>query len=1699
MSNSDSGQVSSPASTGNAGGEFEKHVDAAFLALLLVRGIPPILTDCAVVEVHFQTEHLGWNTDDVLVIGENGAGNRRKLIGQVKRTFTVSATNSECKKTIIDCWKDFHDRQIFSPPSDRFAIITLRGTNRFLAHFAGLLDCARTSRDAADFEHRLTTPGFVHATVVWYCKEIQKIVEEHEGRTVTRGELWPFLKVLHALSFDLNISTRQTESLIKTLLAHTTHEQNAVGTADASWSDLLREVGEGMPTAKSYRRDDLPESLRERHSPVSDTHQHALQLLGEHSALILDGIRTTLGSDLHLGRDKLVQSLFAKLEQDQVVIVSGPAGSGKSALAKDGIVQLAKGNFTFCFRAEEFAVAHFDETLQRSQIPVNAITLGAFLAGQNQKVLLVESVERLLEASTRDAFTDLLTLLRRDRSWRLVLTCRDYSLDLVWSSMLKFAGVGHSVLLVPQLDDDELSEVEEAYSHLSLPLSNQGLRTLLRNPYMLDKAIQMPWPEDRPLPENERAFRAKFWKDVIRVDDRAANGMPRRRQDAFVEIALRRARALSPYAPCHDLDSAAVQALHQDSLLSFPERSDALAAPAHDVLEDWAILRWIEEQYAIHEGSLSELGAALGTYPAIRRTYRKWVGELVEQDVEAADRLFDAVVREGELSAQFRDDTLVSLLQSQDSSDFLQRHAAELFADERSLLRRVIHLLRVGCMTTPPWFGGVGAVASLVHVPDGPAWACVLRLVASRLDEFDDSDRLLLLGFIEDGARAVHWQSPYPVGAESIVTTAHWLLLHFDDYRSKEQRKRTLQVIAKLPNCNPERFTLLMTGDPTNDDRDRLSKDFREIVLWGMEGMPACRDLPEVVIAALRNEMVLTEEALQDEGGFGFSTETEPTFGIKERMSFHSFPASAYHGPFIHLLRYHPRRAIAFIAELFNHSADWYGSQRVPMQYVEPLIEMTLTFPDGSTQNQWRNGRLWNLYRGTSVGPYVLQSALMAFENWLLEFAAARPAELDGLLLGVLRESRSAALTAVVASVAAAYPHAAAETLLVFLRSPECILLDRGRLATESQTSLLSGMMSLMDATNKIYDEERKQSNARPHRRHDLESTILNLQLGPNASRVHEIIDHHLAVMPPADERTEDDRIWRLALHRMDLRQYRVAEVSQVEVQNPDEDEQTGNDGRLQIRLDLNEPEPDVQQMVDTSTSQFEAMTRLGLLMWGIKVFGREEVSKYDPAQWRERLAHALNANSTDEEHDVSLGRGGPEFVASVCIRDHFDELSPDETTWCIETVCTAVERNANNWNRLARIQRGGMEGDRPAAWVLPSLLGKALDDPVRQRVLATLVLAVTHAIDEVRSYAASGIGQNLWSIDPELTMRCINVLATEAAMVQRRVAAESELPFVERTERDQIKYEVATQVRGQFFEEIASDAYQNLDLTEWTGSEANSRILSILIHAPEEPRAVEAFHSFAHVLVQWWDSDDDRRGDRRRNRSHEVESALTSLLEEFLLKTNPQEATSILQPILDALDRHPRDASRILQGVIGAEDRLQRTDQFWTVWELFASRVHTASWLARIDDEHPHGSEVMATIFLTLYWKDDVRHWRSLEGNAHRVHDLFESLPPSSTILDDYVRFLYHIGEQSLPISFERIANWLTAGDAQNMLRKGNTVFMLETLLRRYVFGRPSELKRNRGLRESVLYLLDTLVENGSSASYRMRDDFVTPNSLGT
>jgi hypothetical protein len=776
----------------------------------------------------------------------------------------------------------------------------------------------------------------------------------------------------------------------------------------------------------------------------------------------------------------------------------------------------------------------------------------------------------------------------------------------------------------------------------------------------------------------------------------------------------------------------------------------------------------------------------------------------------------------------------------------------------------------------------------------------------------------------------------------------------------------------------------------------------------------------------------------------------------------------------------------------FNHSADWYVHPRVH-DPLEPAWEIELTFADGTTRKQWGNPRLWNLYRGTSVGPYVLQSLLMAFEKWLLEFAEIHPEELDSILLEVLRRSDSAALVAVVASVATAHPHASGETLLVLLSAPDYIAFDRRRMVSEHHASALSGMFSQRQAEDQVYEQERKEANGLPHRRYDLETAITNLQLGPLAPRVHAILDRHLATLPPKSEQDEGDLIWRLAIHRMDIRQYTTSVTSEPEISGTDGDE--GKLAKRYIWLQPKAPDPDVQAMVDKSAAEIAAMNaRLGILLWGVHAFERES-GKYDPSRWRETLEEARTMDRDTEQPDGS--RDGPGLVAAACVRDRWEEMSDDERDWCVSVVCSEVLRQADYWDPVNSIQQSVMGADRACASVVPLLLHRPLSPEQTLRVREVFAVALTHPVEEVRWSVAWGIDAQFWATDRALAMRSVNAIAIEATLVEHARKADESLPYKERRQPEQIAAEAALTVRERFWEDntFAEDAHKSVEISQDSSAQEGVRILAILGQVPDEPAAVAAFAHASRTLVEWWDTGDE--WGHRHDRDYHTEAAISKRLQDFLMRATAASALEVLRPVLDAIERHPREIYSMVDGLIAIEDSRPNTPQFWFLWELFAEAVKQAKWVSRLDDEHPIGGEMLSAIFLTRWWKDNVRHWRSLEGYAHHVHRLFEALPPVSIVLDDYLRFLYHIGEQSLPGAFVRIANALKRGDAQAMLRQANTIFLLEVLLQRHVYGRPLELKRALDVRQGVLFLLDLLVEAGSSAAFRMRDDFVTPISV--
>ncbi len=1697
--------VSSPIATGGSGTFFEQHVGAQFLALLLVRGIPPILKDCQVEEVHFQTEHLGWQTDDVLVVGNKGGGQYRHLAAQVKRSFTISSENDACQKAFADFWQDFKNSANFSPETDRLALITLQGTNLLLDKFGSLLDFARASVDGSDFERRIKIDGLLSKTARKQAETIQSILEKSFATTINADDFWRFLCVLHVISLDLTTKTAQQEAWTKNLLAFCSSEPDPFAAAESTWSDLLQIVGgsDGMPAAGSYRHNNLPEVLRQRHSALAPRSGGLLRQLLDHSLVTLDGINTTIASHIKVRREILETKILDSLEATQVTLINGPAGYGKSAVAKNVVEQIKENCFCLVFRAEEFASSHIDQSLQAIQDSLTANRLLSLLSAQGRKFILIESVERLLESSERKAFMDLLRLVRQDQNLRLILTCRDYSIDTVKISLLEQVALQYELIDVRPFTDEELDQVAQEIPQIAVAVQNPNLKKLIRSPYFLDIAARINWSEGQ-LPDNEKEFRDRCWSEIIRSDVDAADGMPRKREQVFLQLSLQRAKELRPYVRCDNFDANVLEALHRDGLVAFSEDSQSLAAPAHDVLEDWATIHWLHGQFVINEGEAAGFAEDIGGYPALRRGYRKWLGEALRLELESADTFILSAFQDDTLPAHFRDDTIICTLLSSSANDFLLRNGAVLLAHDAELLIRVIHLLRVACKTAHDLFPNQRGLTSQLLVPTGTAWSPVLKIVSEELEKLLPEHFGIVLGLVEDWSQQVAYWKPQPEGYKDAGKIIARLLDDLNGYNSRDLRKRALEIFAKIPNSAADTFRNILRRAKSANNHDDVAKDFADLLLTESSGTFACRDFPEEIIDLAMSYFCLTDEDLQRIREHGYrhhwSLNIDSHFGIRQHVA-HKFsvPASAIRGPFWALLRSHPRIGVDFITTLINHACSWYGEQKWPFDPLEPAWQVELNIPEESQPiSQWANGRLYAIYRGTSVAPYVLQSALMALEHWLLEIAKLEDVNLESWLLKLLQDSNNVAVTAVVASVCIAHPDKCGRAGLALLSTQDIIDLDRSRMVHDQANNFsIEKLMPSLQPMGKAYDHERIESGALPHRKSNLESLAINLQLGDRCEEVWQIIDQHRANLPPLEDQSEGDLVWRLALHRMDVRGFQLGEEVTVNTTPSGSEEDT----RRYFSISLGAIEPDVQEIVDSNSEQQAQHTKvLSLWLWGQAAWDRNLDN--DSQSWQEMLSlaklHDSEAQDSREEtqNPFDLSQGGSGLLASVCIRDYWDEMNSDDRSWCVDRLIAEVEKHDGSDHHAVL----GGSGGGSAAYTLPCAIQKLGVDKSGDVLIAATATALTHSVTEIREYAAAGLGYYLGETEPDFVMRYVGALAKQARLAEELREKQQEMPYEAQLSGYELFQRAALEIRKDIVsgEIDAENELRNLDPLQGYVRFQIRFILQILSYLTTSESAARIYERVAYALTQDWERDNHDQYSNN-HRDFEFELWFTKQIARFALKLDAEHAIVIYQPILQSVETHPKEVSEFVEALIYEEDKLERESPFWEIWQNFADHFANAKWNGKLDERYAtasSASQLLSKLLLGISWKDKVRYWPRLRDQENRIENLVKSIPATSAAFKAYCRFLYHVGERALPKSFTLVAERLKTGDASQALTDSTTTYYLEVLLRRFVYGEPLQLKSNRSVREAVLYILDQLVETGSSAAYQMRDDFVTPIS---
>lgn len=1677
----ESPHISSPEATGGAGVAFEYHVDATFLAFLLVGGSPPLLRGCRLESVHLQAGHLKWRTDDLLITGKDRSGDARRAALQAKRQFHFGKSDHESVDALARAWADFNDSQRFDPARDVLGLVLQTVSTDFSKGLRALLDCARASVDATDFDRRLRLERYLPKRARRFRDTCREMLELATGGPIPDEGLHAFLRVLDFVHLDLGPEGSAAEASVRSLLEVAADATPGAPQADA-WPRIVAAALRWDGRAQSVTASDVAREVGWPAPPVSAPFQRELESLRSTTDIVLRRVTSTI-QGIEVRRAEPEAELLGLVNGGDFVVVAGEPGAGKSALAGRAFRELRQDGIALAFRPGMLASgAHLNQVLlPHGQTTARLLEIGALFS---RNAVLIESAERFLETddAERDALRDLLATVGEDPRWVVVITCRSFAVETFRSAFLEATARRVSVLEVPGFSDGELDEVAAAIPTLATPLGEPNLRRLLRNPFYLGMAARMTWAA--PLPVDARGFRRKVWREVVRKEEYQKGGMPARRSIAFLEVVQRRARSLGAYVVCSDLDPAAVQQLCRDMLVvASPENPDALA-PADDLLEDWALLQWIENEFSGR--SPADFFGRIGTHPAIRRAFRVWLTEWLDVDFDEAAAWTLGVVRGAGTARHWVDDTLTAALLSSAGGRFVRMIGqTEAFRTD-GLLHRLLHLTRVACRRLPSAAHEPGLVGTRFLLPDGAAWEALLDwLDKAPTAELAAPAISLYLNFLEDWALSVSPRSQYPPGSAAAGRTALRLAAGVPELSYSERndaRERALTVALRVPQVVAGDLGALVeaaVGAGTHRDRSTIVN----LLLGIATGAATARDLPQLAVACVEHVFGISPGASfasrpkwQDHGLHAVET----AFGIPPSGRELGFPPSGLHGPFCHLLAHHPDVGLDLIVRIANHACGAYGVAKARL--IEPPERVTVTLPDGRAVEQWINWRLWGLYRGATVGPYPLQCALMALENWLLERANAEDPTLEESLLDLLARSNNAAITAVVLSVAQAWPQGTWRAILPFLAHRRFFDLDRSRVVADQSGAgrILENPGFWTVPEDEWYSDERRQSNAREHRRVDLEATALRLQLTGAREQVWKLVDGHRAALPPEDARRVDDRLWELVLHRIDLRVFEPAHAA--------------SGGTVQMQP--SPPPPEIVRMLDARRPQMEAQTRrLGLLMWATTVFDGRSTEGYDPGAWRERLGEAMRfvEDGPVDEEPGDPTASAPPYVAAVCLRDHWEELSEAERDWCTDAVCRAVVESADDEFSLGGESVHVLDGSMAAASVLPGLALKLHRTPAEERVLHALARGVLHAKGGYVEVILAGVGRDLLPGDRDLALSCIKARVALSRRMEeqgRRWAwrdaagmkrARAELcGIIERRER----WEDPTVIGA-------------LDYTRWPWWGLVKELLAVFRNQPTDNLGRLYFQRLAELLASSWTAqarshlqaprDDGGEGRFEAGMRSDVSGALASAV----LSHPPEVALAVVQPIRSVMVGAGREAAGFLGDLISAQDGRGHSPTFLALWRAFAAEYEKVERRGGYADEG-----MLRYLFFNISWKPGVREWEPLKGHEHEVGALFERLEASDALFDVFAGFLLTVGSALVPDALATLAERLLRGASEARLT-ARAIERLDAILSRLIYGGSVPVRRDERLRAGTLALLEAMIDGGSSSAYRMRDDFLTPLAI--
>jgi energy-coupling factor transporter ATP-binding protein EcfA2 len=1698
-------EVASPFATGAGGSSFEHKVQAAFLATMLCKGYFPCLPEGEVENIRLQARQAGYHIDDLVITIKSTQDTIHKLLLQIKHKLIFTERNDIFNEVIEAAWNDYNNSNLFSKSSDKIAIVTELLPSNVINHLRPVLDWARTSISASEFIGKVYSEKFSSKQKQQYVEVFKFIIEKVTNNNVSQDDLWSFLKVINLLQYDFDQKEGTHLSHVLTMI-DLSKESKCTKNAVSIWGEIVSFIQDENQVAATIDYNNIPEEIKTCFFSNTFAPSNSVKRLQEHSIQNNKIIHDTVDVNIHIDRTDIYDHIINTIETQQFVLITGVAGIGKSAIIKKVSELISKKYPTFLFKADEFNYDHIHNFFSNMGINENLNELSARFALIEHKFFFIDAIEKLLEMKNQDAFKQFIEFIKEDNTVRIVATCREYSYNNLLHAFFIPSNTPVKLITIPKLNAQEIDFIKYKIPRLTRLFDNYNIKNLLRIPFYLKFACQIEKFITNEVKEiSEETFRNIIWEYVIEKRSNNNTMMRLKRKECFIQIALKRAKTMRTFVEVGTCDLSALNELVNDEILIENNNCFALA---HDLFEDWAITNYINSTFGSSQIQPEEFFNIIGTEPAMRRSFRMWLFDKIElsDDLQLNNFIIN-VIKNKQISQFWRDETITSILYSNKSSSFLEAQKLFFLEGDKKLVLRVIHILRTACkgldeelLISLGFNTNIDILSSIFTKPVGQGWKNVINFIFNNLNKFSIADLKVICGLLKDWSTLVKQGKQKPEESRTVgLITLYFLDIIKENYQCKNEMSILIEILFKVSSeLKKEIESLLNTTISSKRKRGRnyLEEELLEKLLDSIFVSEICESMPETVIKATRRSWLAGNT--DEDDYYDHMNGLEGNFGVSRNYKHKYFPASGLQGPIHFLLKYHPMMTIDFIIEMVNRMAENYASSR-----YEKVFYMDFQLDNGEKIRQWWNKRLWLVYNEGMPAPHLLSSTLMALENWLFEMLTNGSTEINAIIEKIFKSSNSVLITSLILNLTIAFPYQLKKLALLFIKVPMLFQLEFIRQMHDKNK--IADIRKLLGAPSKdvfedIYYNEREKSNNRKHKEYNLEKVTLDLQLTELKNEVFNIIDNYKLQLPAIENQTEDDKVWRIKLKRMDLREY-------------DLEENKNNDNS--VTLIPKQSEPDLKQLHDDAAEKNRVMNeRFTLMNWCMNKFLYKENKQNPYSDWKDIYLSSKKIYEelqNETEDNKSIYSGGSEYAAAIIIRDYVYNsvnissneapilnpkfsISPEEKLWASNLLLNSVTNEMNNFDDHTRVSKLSTHGSRPSAYVLPLLIG-LFDDNFDLRTRYCIIGSLTHPSEEVKKYACWGVKRYLWHLDKDFAERCLWGLIEYSKLIELHYAMndyyddESKLKLLQTTEL------LRKQVAG----------YEQISFLNWTNINKNNYSFSDLIHALEIIPNDCSNNIFFKDLFQNAMTEiikDEIEQEKPRSYSsnkidYEIRHRIINSFVAFTLSQELSVALEMYKPVLEKMFECAKLTSDIILEIVTFEDRNRVDNIFWEVWWLFSQKAFSYDKLEQMEFKYIDGVPkiVRSLIFAGLPWQKEIREWDPLKNNKGYLEYVSSTIGHTPIGFGALVETISQIGTGFLPEALLWLSANLSKGNREVILNQINTAFYLESILRNVIYSVGIQLRNNEPLKEAIVILLDALVDNGSSVSFQLRESIITPS----